>query len=414
MNLRELLERRYNVIERTRSMIDKASNENRNLNQQEQKQYDLSVEEVKNIESEIKEIEAERDKELKMETYVPDDSPGSFNRAALQNGDFATLDHKDSVRSYLEKKGNYDRDIAKVRPGQILRAMALGTSDPVLQRAMGAGQDTAGGYTCPDILASSFIDAMRAQSVMSRAGARTIPVDGDTTYAMVTADPSPAWRAGENTSVEEDEPTFGALKFKPRSLAVMAKISRELLEDSINAESALMNSMSKAMALELDRACMVGDGAAGEPMGLANWENINEVDLSSTPDYDSMLDARTAILTANGPEPNSVIMHPRDSGVLSKLKDGEGQPAPIPPGLKYINFWTTTQIPITEGTGTDSLMLVGNFREAMIVMRTSLRIEVLKELYADKLQYAYLAFLRADFAPTNDESFAKITGIQAA
>jgi HK97 family phage major capsid protein len=411
MKLRELLEKRHNAIEQGRGIVERAEKENRNMNQQEKIQYDLIVKEINNLESQIKDEESRRDAERNQEVYSPNEGPGSY-RAALDSGDYTALEHRESVREHIERSGNFDRELAKVRPGQLLRAMALGTSDPVLQRALSVGSDSGGGYLVPDILASSFIDNMRAQSVMSLAGARTIPVDGNTTFAMVTADPAPQWRA-EGTSVEEDEPTFGALAMKPKSLAVLCKVSRELLEDSFNIETALMNALSKSMALELDRACMVGEGVL-DPMGLANWENINEVTLNSTPDYDSLLDARTAILSANGLSPNSAIMHPRDAGVLSKLKDGEGQPAVIPPGLKNMYFHTSTQIPTNLGTGTDSLMLVGNFREALIVMRTQLRIEVLKELHADKLQYAFLAFLRADFAPEHDESFAKITGIQAA
>jgi HK97 family phage major capsid protein len=44
-------------------------------------------------------------------------------------------------------------------------------------------------------------------------------------------------------------------------------------------------------------------------------------------------------------------------------------------------------------------------------MRTEIRIEVLREAFAENLQYAFLAFLRADIGVVRPQSFAQITGI---
>ena len=40
-----------------------------------------------------------------------------------------------------------------------------------------------------------------------------------------------------------------------------------------------------------------------------------------------------------------------------------------------------------------------------------MRIEVLRERYADNLQYGFLAYLRADVAVTHAASFGKLIGI---
>lgn len=323
------------------------------------------------------------------------------------------LEHGESCRSYLEGRGGYDTELAQVRPGAILRALALGTTDELERRTLAAGIDTAGGYTVPSILAASFIDAMRAASVVSRAGARVVPLEGETSIAQVVSDPVPQWRA-ENQPVAESEPTFGSVTFHPRSLAVMAKASREVLEDSINIEEALMGCLSQAMGLELDRACLLGTGAANEPWGISNWPGIHEVALNSIPTYDVLLTARTALLTSNSRPPTAYILHPREEGVYSKMKDGVGLPYPVPPKIEGVPFLTTTQVPISLGTGTDSLIITGDFRRALIGMRTSLRIEVLRERYADTLTYGFLAWLRADLILEQPAAFCKITGVQKA
>jgi HK97 family phage major capsid protein len=66
----------------------------------------------------------------------------------------------------------------------------------------------------------------------------------------------------------------------------------------------------------------------------------------------------------------------------------------------------------THGTATDaSAIVMGDFRELWLGIRLQLRIEVLKERYADNLQMGFLAWLRADIQLAHPESFAKITGI---
>ena len=44
-------------------------------------------------------------------------------------------------------------------------------------------------------------------------------------------------------------------------------------------------------------------------------------------------------------------------------------------------------------------------------VRTSLRIEILRERYADVLQYGFLAYLRADIGLTRPKTFCELVGI---
>jgi len=54
MLLRELLERRADVVQEARDMVDKADRENRGLNQAEQKRYDEIFAEVNKLEARMK------------------------------------------------------------------------------------------------------------------------------------------------------------------------------------------------------------------------------------------------------------------------------------------------------------------------------------------------------------------------
>ena len=123
--------------------------------------------------------------------------------------------------------------------GRFLRAMVLGATNDLERRALAGGTDSAGGFTVPTVLSAELIDLMRAASVASRAGARTVPLTSDlNVVARLATDPTPAWRQ-ENAAITEADPTFDAVTFTPQSLAVLVKVSRELLEDSINLETEL-------------------------------------------------------------------------------------------------------------------------------------------------------------------------------
>lgn len=425
--------RRGELRDECREILERAKAGNRDLTATEAENFDAKMTELENLGVELggtfktrAEALADADKQLarSMGTLAggkqegPPQMPGSWHEPVTRDwrGRDGTvtraLDHGESVRSYLESRGGFDPELAQLHPGRILRALALGTRDETERRALSVGIDTAGGYTVPDILTASFIDAMRASSVVSRAGARTVPLEGNTSIAKVVSDPVPGWR-GENQSVTESEPTLGSVTFRPKSLAVLARASRELIEDSVNAEELLMGVLGAALGLELDRAVMLGDGAADEPLGIVNWPNIHVVALNAVPTYEPLFDARTALLTANSRPQTAFLMHPRTEGVYARMKDGEGLPYPRPQALD-VPFLPTTQIPITLGAGSDSLIITGDFRRALIGVRTQLRIEVLRERYADQLQYGFLAWLRADLVLEHATAFAKITGVQAA
>lgn len=313
---------------------------------------------------------------------------------------------------------NGAEDTDGVTTGGLLRAMLVGAKNDAERRALSEGSNGAGGYTVPDILSASMIDRLRAQSVLTRAGARTVPLASDTNYvARVASDPTTYWRA-ENTEVTASEPTFDRITLAPKSLMALVKCSRELLEDSLNMEQMLPQIIAAAMALEVDRAGLFGTGADDQPTGLTGL-SIGQVALSAKlsehagGSYGPLVAARTAILTANAGDPTAIILHPREDGALVGLLNGNGDPAQAPAKIAAIPQLTTTTIPVNGGVGTnESSIIVGNFRHMLIGLRNSLRIEVLKERYAEFNQFGFIAHMRVDFAAEHLGAFAEITGIE--
>lgn len=314
-------------------------------------------------------------------------------------------------------RGDWRGDLARLELGDLMRAMVTGTDSAEIRNVLAEGTDSAGGYTVPTILVEKFIDRMRAASVCVTAGAKTILLDTQaTSIARLETDPAPAWRA-ENAAIAESDPTFGTVALTARSLAVMVKISRELLEDSINVGEILTNSLANALALELDRVALLGSGTAPEPRGIFNTSGIlsqsQGTNGAALTGFGPLVTAWGA-LAAENCAPNAMVMAPRTRTTLGGLLATDNQPLNAPPIIAGIPMMVTSQMPITQtqGSATNaSSIILGDFTRLLIGVRTGLRIELLKERYAENLQYAFVAHLRADIAVEQPKAFLKLIGV---
>lgn len=320
------------------------------------------------------------------------------------------------MSSWAMARDGDNRDIPTI--GNFLRSMVTGPKTEVERRALSEGTDSAGGYTVPTLLSASLIDRLRAASVVNRAGAITVPLGSDNNViAKLVTDPVPAWRA-ENGVVEESEMTFDKVTFQPKSLAVLVKVSRELLEDSLNIETVLPTVLANALALELDRVALLGAGTGGEPRGVSNFTGLTPSGfLPGTPFYERpgygvLIKARTALRTANS-DVTAFIMHPRDEGAIAEMVDTTGQPLQMPKAIANIPQLTTTAIPVNGGAQNDEgIIFGGDWRKLMIGVRHDIRVEVLRERYADYLQYGFLCHLRADIAAEHEQAFTVLKGVR--
>lgn len=302
--------------------------------------------------------------------------------------------------------------------GEFVRAMAIGSSKPDIRNALAEGTDSAGGYTVPRHLMAQLIDRMRAKTVCVQAGALTIPLETNTTtIARLASDPAAGWRA-ENAAVAESDPNFEGVTFTARSLAVLVKVSFELLQDSVNIEEALMMAFAGSLAGEVDRVALFGSGTAPEPRGIFNTTNVGSVSMGNNgaalANYGKVLDTLYELELANSAAPTGMVMHPRTSRVLNGLADTTGQPLRMPEALAGIPRLVTTAVPIdqTQGTANNaSTVLMGNFRELLLGFRQEMRIEVLRERFAENLQYGFIAHLRMDVAVAHPQSFCKLIGV---
>lgn len=307
--------------------------------------------------------------------------------------------------------------------GDIVRALHTGPRNDLERRALAEGSGPAGGYTVATPLATWFIDRLRGQSVCIAAGARTVEMTSDSlAIARLATDPLASW-VEENALVPTSDATFSRVQFNAQKLIVLVKVSRELLEDSVNAGDMIDQAFAQSMALELDRVALSGSGASPEPLGIINTPGINSISLGANggvpTQHDFLVDAVYEVLLDQGGPITAAVWHPRTWKTLSKLKDGQGNYLTRfhPEEIENARRLVTPALPINEVQGTannTSSAIVGNFAHLMIGIRKNLEIRKYDGPYIANDQIAFVARLRADVQLSQPEAFCRIRGIKDA
>jgi HK97 family phage major capsid protein len=299
----------------------------------------------------------------------------------------------------------------------VLRAAAFGPRTEIENRAMKQLSVGAGGAIVPAPLAAELIDRLRAQSVAIRAGARTVPMTASTLrIARQVNDPAFGWRP-EGAAIPESDPSFDQVILTAKTCAVFFKVSNELLEDGQNTDAACRNLLASAAAVALDQAVLVGAGG-DQPLGIRGQTGIQNVSMGTNgaalTGWAPMLNAVQALEAANAGNVTAMVAAPRTARTIYGFADTTGQPLQPPPRVAGVPLLVTTSMPINETQGTAtaaSSIIMGDFREALIGLRTDITIRVLDQRFADTGEVAFLAWMRADVALARPAALSRIAGI---
>ena len=146
----------------------------------------------------------------------------------------------------------------------------------------------------------SFIDILRARSVVMRMGAmRMTGLVGNVTVPRQTGAATAAWLANEGTGVSESDQTFGQMALSPKNVAAYTELSRQLMmQSSPSAEMIVMNDLAAVVALAVDSAAIQGTGLTGQPTGIISTSGIGSV-TGTTIAYSGILEFQTDVMAAN-------------------------------------------------------------------------------------------------------------------
>ncbi|RBY92953.1 phage major capsid protein [Blastococcus sp. TF02A-30] len=285
------------------------------------------------------------------------------------------------------------------------------------RRAMSGLAAANGQVLIPTVLAASVIDLARAESRVLQAGARLVPMaNRQLDVARWVKDPEPQWR-GETEAIAEDDATMDKVTLEARSLAVVTKITRELVEDT-NIEAELRRALALSFALKIDHAALYGAGD-DEPTGLVNTTGVVTTDVAANggpPSWDVLVDSVGRVRDVNE-SPTAQIMADRTARSLAKLRaEPDGAYLPAPQYLDGVRRLTTSQVPVNLATGTSvdtSDVITGDFSQLLIGVRTALTMSVLQERYmVEEGSFGLVGWYRGDVAVARPKAFDIVRGVR--
>ncbi|MCK4413974.1 MAG: phage major capsid protein [Candidatus Eisenbacteria sp.] len=341
---------------------------------------------------------------------------------AFEVGAVRALTPAQRMVDHVKRSGLDGIEPGELSLGRMLRGSVLGDwkGAEAEKRAIGESTGALGGFLIPDSLSATIIDLARNKSRCITAGAQTLPMaTAEVHLARVTGDASAFWRQ-EHGAITESDPAFERIILKAMALGILVRGSVELLEDSPAMAEMIETLIAEKLALSLDAAGLMGTGV-GAPRGLFYTENVGEYSMGTNgaapTSYDSFSQAMQTCMEANE-EPNAIIMAPRTFGTLDRLKEATtGAPLGAPTSYAEIKKFTTNQVPTDQTQGTSSVAscaFVGDFRQLLFGMRTSLLLEATRtggtNTFA-KMEVLIRGYLRADVAVLRPAAFTIINGI---
>lgn len=283
---------------------------------------------------------------------------------------------------------------------------------------------TAGALTAPMEFVQELIKGLDDQLFMRQISKVVGPIGPAQSlgfpYRSVDAG-TPLWTAEVTTAGEESTLEYGRREFKPNKLCRLIKLSRTLVEHAPMAESIVRDEILYRIGIAAENSYMTGDGSS-KPLGIfiANENGIDtDRDISTgntttAVTFDGLINAKYSV---KGQYHNGAawIGHRDLAKMLAKIKDGEGryvwQGSVVtgqPDTLLGAPFYMSEYAPNTFATG-KYVAVYGNFKAGYwICDANSVRVQVLRELYAPTNQIGYLVDYFGDGAPVLPEAFARV------
>ena len=398
MNVKELLEKRANVWEQAKALIDAAEAEGRDFNAEEQGQYDKMLDEMDGLAQRAKRLEEKQRLEAQM--AEPANEPVRVSPAA--NGeDKRTQDLMPEFRAFIKN----------------------GTIGPEMRRLQ-ADVDEQGGFMLPPEQFVADLIQELDNKVFVRGMATVIPVTTSDSLGVPTLEADiddPDWTTEVQEVSVDTSMAFGKRSLNPHQLTKLAKVSMKLLRTSaIPVEGLVRERLAFKFAAAQENTFLNGDGS-GKPLGVFQADANG---ISASRDV-STGNSQTAIAADNLLEVKYSLKEQYRNGAqwifhrdavkqISKLKDGEGQYL-WRPGLVAGQPDVILNLPVNESeyapstfTSGNYVGILGNFRYYWIAEMFGIEIQRLNELFAQTNQIGFIGRMWSDGAPVLESAFARV------
>jgi HK97 family phage major capsid protein len=264
------------------------------------------------------------------------------------------------------------------------------------------GVDADGGYLVPVEFERKIVTGLEEANII-RWIAKTIRTAAERKIPIATSHSTAQWTP-ENGTYNESTPTFGQTTIDAYKLTDLAKVSVELLQDSMfDLETYLASEFTRAFGIAEEEAFCVGDGL-GKPSGIFIPTGGGAIGITtSSPTVvtvDNLIDLTYAL---KSPYRRNAQFLMRDATVsnLRKLKDGNGmylwQPSIQQGEPDRLLGYPLRTSPYVPAVAANALPIAfGDFSNYWIADRLGRTVQRLNELYSTNGQVGFICTERVD------------------
>jgi HK97 family phage major capsid protein len=257
----------------------------------------------------------------------------------------------------------------------------------------GTTSDTAGGVLVGFPTLMELIDIQRNMEVFAQAGAteQALPANGRMQYPKLTNTTTAFW-VGEGATITESTPATGYLDLQAKKLGILVDLNNELIRfASITAEAMVRSDMAKVAALKADLAMLEGTGGTqikglitydsaatwvtGQDKLLTHSVTANTFQIADAADMEAKLPDTAGEPTAwlmrrqlwakiRNRRASAAITTDLQGPFLTNITRSAAQSIPLEfEGVKVVR---STQVSATRGSGSNTYVLLGNFRDWIV------------------------------------------------
>lgn len=381
MTIQELREKRNKAWDTARDFLDSKRNASGVLSEEDSKTYDALEAEVVNLGKEIKRMERQEqiDAEMNAPTSAPVVStPGAHIDAPEKRGT-ASAEYTAAFWNNIR-----NRNFADVR------------------NALQVGEDSEGGYLCPDEFERKLISALEEENVFRPLATKIQTSSGDRKIPVITQKGEATWMEEEEAYTLSDD-AFGQIALSAYKVGTAIKISEELLNDSVfDLPSYIAKEFARRIGTKEEEAFLIGDGK-GKPTGIFAATGGAENGATTTGAAITFDDVIELFYSLKSPYRKKAVwvLNEQTVKALRKIKDNTGnfiwQPsvsAGLPDTILNRPYVTSVYAP-TIAAGAKAIAF-GDYSYYWVADRQGRSLKRLNELFAMNGQVGFLASQRVD------------------
>jgi HK97 family phage major capsid protein len=293
----------------------------------------------------------------------------------------------------------------------------------------GAANSSTGGYLVRPQVERQIVLARESDNVLRQLCSSLNVTSNSISLDQLSLAASAGWLSGELvTKPESASMALQTITAGIFTAAGLVTISNQLLADSNPSVDQLFTAELAKRLVALEETAFLAGTGSGQPFGILNTPGIGSTSLATTPILDlldAILDAIASVESNHG-APNAILMHPRTWTRILKARDAQGAyyidptggPQDPRTGLRgpVKTLWgypviTTNRMPTNLGGGTnESRVIVGDFRECLILDRQGITVDQSEHVYFMQNATVFRAEQRVGFTAARTPLAINVVG----